>query len=174
MDKNSELTNTYKAEITDILSKISEGLSCKVTSAIKPEIDNISSNVESQFNLVKKIEAENKRMSGDFKQRIESFEETFNRFEKTTENLQQTFEHQNADFVSSIEKNNDVLSQLNKSYGVDLLFEIRKVSNNEEVKSINVEVTQLKAKLKTTEKLLFTTLVFLLVLSSLIVSLIYK
>ncbi len=121
MDKNSELTNTYKAEITDILSKISEGLSCKVTSAIKPEIDNISSNVESQFNLVKEIEAENKKMSGDFRQRIESFEETFNRFEKTTENLQQTFEQRNSDIISSIEKNRNTLLQLKKTYEDDLV-----------------------------------------------------
>lgn len=253
MDENSKLTNAYKAEIFDVLNKISTGLSEKVLVVTEPKIQNISSDVRLQYQLVENIKTENEKNSKEFKESIESFENTTQNLgksieeqnsiivssiernrdelkllretfgddliseireislnvnaqknlkqaiitenkkiseklnqrlenlevagkntENTTEKIESSFKQRNSDIISSIEKNSNILVQLKKTYEDDLVSEIRNVSNNEELKSINVEVAQLQAKLQTTEKLLYTTLVFLLVLSSLIVSLIYK
>jgi hypothetical protein len=253
MNENSTLTDTYKAEIAGILNRVSAGLTEKVTTAIEPKIQSISSDVRSQYQLVENFKTENEKNSKEYKERIKSFEsktqnlgksieqqnsvivslikkntdelkllrETFgddliseikeislnvkaqkdlkqdiiaenkkiseklnqrleylelaaNNTESTTEKMESLFQQGTSDIISLIEKNSNILFQLKQSYENDLVSEIRSVSNNEELKSINVEVMQLKAKLKTTKKLLLTTLVFLLVLSSLIVSLIYK
>src|SRR5690606_34321843 len=115
MDENLKLTNTYKAEITDVLRKISAGLSEKVTAAIEPKIQNISLTVTSQNDLFQNIKSENKKSFDELNKRVENFGTVVKSFESTTENLGKYIGQQNSVIVSSIERNSYVINQLRKS-----------------------------------------------------------
>lgn len=106
MNTSSTLTNTYKAEITEVLNKVSEGLSDKVTAAIEPKIQNISLNVKSQNDIVQNIKTENEKSSEELKKRVENFETIFKSLKNTTENL----DKRNTEIGSSIDKNSQILS----------------------------------------------------------------
>lgn len=69
-NNNSKITEEYKAEITDILSKISQGLGESVINSIEPKISSYTTSLDNSFNSIHEIN--NKQKS--------NFEKTSNLF----------------------------------------------------------------------------------------------
>lgn len=174
MIENSNITDTYKAEITEILSKISVGLSESVTAAIDPKIQDISSDVRLQNNLVETIRTENRETSEYLKERVENFGTSIKSIRSITENLEKSIEQRDLNVISSIENNTNLLSQLKKTYTDDLFSEIQKISNSEKNKFLETKIIELQTNQQITQKIMYVILVSLLILSSVIIFLILK
>jgi hypothetical protein len=61
-NKNSKITEEYKAEITDILSKISLGLGESVIEAIEPKIIDFNSNLKENYKSIQLLNIEQKKI----------------------------------------------------------------------------------------------------------------
>ncbi|NPD46906.1 hypothetical protein [Lentimicrobium sp. S6] len=110
MNKNTKLTEEYKAEISDILKEISSGLGESVISKIDPKIDYIHSivkeikneNSESQEYLMKTIES--------FGNDIENFKKEYNsEIEKSLNKIDSEITILKKNTESTIQENHDIL-----------------------------------------------------------------
>lgn len=174
LEKSIEKRNSYVTSSIDKNSDILSQLKKTYSDGLYSEIQNISSSVRSQKNLEQVIIVENKKTSDGLNERLNEFGSIVKKTNQATENLEKSVEQGNSDIVLSIDKNTDILSQLRKTCGDDLVSEIQKISNKDEYKLIEIQITQLQTKLQTTEKLIYVILACLVILSGLIIFLVFK
>ncbi|WP_417558334.1 hypothetical protein [Mesoflavibacter zeaxanthinifaciens] len=168
MADNSKITDIYKAEITEILSRVSKGLSDEALSVIDPKIQDISSSVKSQNELMQSFKDENKTSSDRLNEIVESLESSVGNIKNATENIGNSIERRNENIISAIEKNSQLISQYDNAISDKLLSEIQKISNNEKNTTIETKLLQLNTKQKNIQKLMYVILVLLVVAISLV------
>lgn len=164
MDKNSKITSTYKAEITEILSRVSEGLSKKVTDSIDPKIHDIATSVKSHIDLVQLIKDENEKSSDKLKEIVRNLDSTVNYIRSASENMEKSIEHRNETIISAIEQNSEIISQYDKTITDNLFSEIQKLSDNEKYTTIETKIVELYTNQQTIQKLIYVIIALLLLL----------
>ncbi|MCP4970576.1 MAG: hypothetical protein GY932_08285 [Arcobacter sp.] len=184
MKKATELTEEYKAEITDILSKISSGLGKSVIDLLEPKIKNISSDSTKNANEIKLISENNKEFYGDISRRVESLENktddannvhsallrSIDSNSKSSENklievidstnqANAKIEKTKKTIDSLIKENSEIIISNNKTTAESILSEIANISNRitklENVKTLELQIIETMNRQQKTNKLIF-------------------
>jgi len=200
MENNSKLTEKYKTEITNILEKISAGLSKSVIETLDPKIMEVTSSLVKNSNVVSKFNRNNKVIFNDIFAKTALLEEMFininkqnysfakttnSNFKNSTNKLAEIIQlnndiHENIEnskktINNSINNSNDILVNNNKSQVENLLFELKKISNSitklENQKTIEFQFVEIMNNQKRNSVLIYILISIIIIVLAMTISL---
>lgn len=174
MEENSKITDTYKAEITDILNKVSIGLANNVIDTIEPKLRDISSIVQSQNDLTKILKEDEEKSLEQINENLEKVFLNVKEFNDKIDKLEKTINHQNVNAISLLDHNKNNLSHIKKNLEENKLQEFEKNILNENKQIIENKIIKIETKQLKNRNILYIILFFLLILNVIVFFLLNK
>lgn len=125
-NQNSKITEAYKAEVSDILLKISESLSEKVTNNLNYQLSSFNQKLDDFNNLAQKIVSDSKNTTLNTSNTLQKIIDTLSEFNNKiyTDNLKQ------ADRINALQVILTENLETNANYTNKYLVEIKKSLND--------------------------------------------
>lgn len=149
MIENSKITNTYKSEITEILKRVSKGLSDHAMDVIEPKIEDISLKVKTHIHLIQQIKDENERLLNNLNDVVRNQESSINSIKNSTTNIDNSFEEKYLKIITDVDKNhNNALREFEKVIIESLYSKINELLNEKKINSLETKIIEIQIKQK--------------------------